>query len=70
MLTKQEKLSRIALIRKQYEAALYDLVLSKRFAVITDDKQRIEAIEKEAVKIQKVLEEIDKAQKEVEAETE
>lgn len=64
-LSREEKLSRLAFFRKQHQAALYDLVLAKRFAEITEDKARVEAVEKDAVKIQKVLDEIDKIEKEL-----
>jgi len=67
-LTKQEKLDRIEAKRKQYAALLYDLVLEKRFAVMTKDEAQQKRVETEAVKIQKVLDEIEKIKKEVEAE--
>ena len=67
-LTKQEKLDRIEAKRKQYAALLYDLVLEKRFAVMTKDETQEKRVETEAVKIQKVLDEIEKIKKEVEAE--
>ena len=67
-LTKQEKLYRIEIKRKQYGALLYDLVLEKRFAAMTKDEAQEKRIETEAVKIQKILDEIEKIKKEVEAE--
>jgi len=67
-LTKQEKLYRIGIKRKQYGALLYDLVLEKRFAVMTKDEAQQKRVETEAVKLQKVLDELDKIAKEVEAE--
>ena len=67
-LTKQEKLDRIEIKRKQYGALLYDLVLEKRFAVMTKDEAQQKRVETEAVKLQKVLAELDKIAKEVEAE--
>jgi len=69
-LTKQEKLDRIEAKRKQYAALLYDLVLEKRFAVMTKDETQEKRVETEAVKFQKVLAELDTIEKEVEAEGE
>ena len=69
-LTKQEKLYRIGIKRKQYGALLYDLVLEKRFAVMTKDDAQQKRVETEAVKLQKVLDELDKIEKEVNAEKE